>query len=193
MAEVNNETKNVSSAKGIAGGYWFTAPLGTALPTAIDGTLDTKFVNQGFLSEDGISFSDEKDTEDKTDLNGEKVDSATTEISKGMTLTYLEVKKSAQAEQYGEANVTDANGVLDVKDTGEDLPHRCGVFKGVLKNGRKMMIVVPDCQLSELGDLQVGGGELFARECTYNLYKDATLNCYKRFIYESTETTAGAA
>ena len=45
----------------------------------------------------------------------------------------------------------------------------------------------------ELGDLQVGGGELFARECTYNLYKDATLGCYKRFIYESTETTASDA
>lgn len=137
MAEVNNETKNVSSAKGIAGGYWFTAPLGTNLPSTIDEELDTKFVNQGFLSEDGISFSDEKDSEDQTDLNGEKVDSATTEISKGMTLTYLEVKKSAQAEQYGEANVTDSNGILDVKDTGEDLPHRCGVFKGVLRTSAR--------------------------------------------------------
>lgn len=193
MAEVKNETKNVSSAKGIAGGYWFTAPLATKLPTKIDEQLDPAFVNQGFLSEDGIKFTDEKDAEKSVDMNGETVDSSTTEISKGMTLTYLEVKKSVQAEQYGEKNVTDENGVLDVKDTGEDLPHRCGVFKGALKNGRKMMIIVPDCQLSELGDLQVGGGELFARECTYNLYKDATLGCYKRFIYESTETTASDA
>lgn len=193
MAEVKNETKNVSSAKGVAGGYWFTAPLGTKLPAKIDEQLDPVFVNQGFLSEDGIQFTDEKDAEKSVDMNGETVDSSTTEISKGMTLTYLEVKKSAQAEQYGEANVSDADGVLDVKDTGEDLPHRCGVFKGVLKDKRKMMIVVPDCQLESLGDLQVGGGELFARECTYNLFKDSALNCYKRFIYESTETQASDA
>ena len=54
MAESNtNNQANVSSAKGVKGGYIFSAPVGTTLPTDIKTSLDTAFKCLGFISEDG--------------------------------------------------------------------------------------------------------------------------------------------
>ena len=39
----SNNVNNVSSAKGVAGGYIFSAPVGTTLPTDIKTTLDPAF------------------------------------------------------------------------------------------------------------------------------------------------------
>ena len=54
MAESNkNNVANVSSAKGVKGGYIFTAPVGTALPTDYTTALPEAWKCLGYISEDG--------------------------------------------------------------------------------------------------------------------------------------------
>ena len=54
MAEsTTNNQANVSAGKGVKGGYIFSAPVGTTLPTDIDTELDEAFKCLGFISEDG--------------------------------------------------------------------------------------------------------------------------------------------
>ena len=54
MAESNkNNVANVSSAKGVKGGYIFTAPAGTALPTDYRTALPEAWKCLGYISEDG--------------------------------------------------------------------------------------------------------------------------------------------
>ena len=73
-----NETKNVSSTKGVKGGYIFVAPPGTTLPTDIKTNLAEAFLNLGFISEDGYTESEETDANELKDMNGDLMDSATT-------------------------------------------------------------------------------------------------------------------
>ena len=75
MAESNaNNQANVSSAKGVKGGYIFSAPVGTELPTDIKTKLDPAFKCLGFLSEDGYVESVDEDADDINDMNGDVTD-----------------------------------------------------------------------------------------------------------------------
>lgn len=76
MAEANgNNQANVSSAKGVKGGYIFSAPDGTALPTDIKTPLDPAFKCLGFISEDGYVETVDEDSDDIPDMNGDIMDS----------------------------------------------------------------------------------------------------------------------
>lgn len=47
-----------------ANGSFHTAPFGTALPTNVSTALNAAFLEHGFVSEDGVTFRDEKEVED---------------------------------------------------------------------------------------------------------------------------------
>lgn len=47
-----------------ANGNVYTAPFGTALPTNIATALNAAFVEHGYVSEDGVTFRDDKEVED---------------------------------------------------------------------------------------------------------------------------------
>lgn len=46
-----------------ANGSVYTAPHGTALPTSVSAALNAAFVEHGFVSEDGVTFRDDKEIE----------------------------------------------------------------------------------------------------------------------------------
>ena len=73
-----NSTDNVSSTKGVRGGYIFVAPAGTALPTDYSTALPSAFKCLGFISEDGYVETVDSDSEDLTDMNGDLMDSPQT-------------------------------------------------------------------------------------------------------------------
>lgn len=69
MAETNtNNQANVSAGKGVKGGYIFSAPVGTALPTDIKSKLDPAFKCLGFISEDGYVEDIDEDSDDIVDI-----------------------------------------------------------------------------------------------------------------------------
>lgn len=189
MTATPNNTANVSSGKGVSGGYFFAAPMGTAAPTDIETPLADDFKNIGFVSEDGIVFSTESDSEDLVDMNGDTMDTAKGTHSETFTVTFAEVKKDAQAVLYGDDNVTDVDGVMTVHITGEEAPHKVFVFEGVLKNGRRWRRVIHDAKVNEYGDLTVASSELFGREATFAAFK-GTAGDYYTDYYASTETEA---
>lgn len=191
MAEsAKNDTKNVSSGKGLAGGYFFVAPKGTKLPTDIKTPLDQKFANIGFVSEDGIAFATETDTEDLVDMNGDVMDTAKTSHTETMTATFAEVKKDTMGLIYGSGNVTDENGVMTVHVKSDDAEELVGVLELVLKNGRRWRRVVHLMKVKELGDLTVASSELMGREVTFSVMRDPESGDFYTDYYESTETQA---
>ena len=99
-----NETKNVSSTKGVKGGYIFVAPAGTTLPTDIKTNLAEAFLNLGFISEDGYTESEETDANELKDMNGDLMDSATTSRVESAKLTLAESKAQTLKVMYGAEN-----------------------------------------------------------------------------------------
>lgn len=190
MAETNtNNQANVSSAKGVKGGYIFSAPEGTSLPTDIKTPLDPAFKCLGFISEDGYVETVNEDADDITDLNGDVMDSTNSNRVESAQLTLAEIKADTLKRQYGSDNVTDENGIITVKHNADSHDVFAYVLELVLKNGRRWRKVVPKGKSSELDDLTIASSELCQRALTMKYLTDEHGNtCYDYF--ESTETQA---
>ena len=192
MAETNtNNQANVSAGKGVKGGYIFSAPVGTELPTDIKSKLDPAFKCLGFISEDGYVETIDEDSDDLVDMNGDIMDSTSGNRVESAQFTLAEIKADALKRQYGERNVTDENGVISVKHNSDSHDSFSYVLELVLKNGRRWRKVVPAGKSSELDDLTIASSELCQRALTMKyLTDDAGNTCYD--YYESTETIAAA-
>lgn len=192
MAEATtNNTANVSAGKGVKGGYIFSAPVGTALPTDIDSKLDNAFKVLGFISEDGITISVEEDSSDLVDMNGDVMDSTYSNRAETLAFTLAEIKVGTFKAEHGSLNVTDENGLITIKHNGDNHDSNSYVFELLLKDGRRWRMVVPNAKLSELGDLTISSSELCQREITLKCAVDTAGNTIYDYI-ESTETEASA-
>lgn len=138
-----NDTSNVSVGKGVAGGYAFSAPATVAVPTDYKTPLPEGFVNLGYITEDGIEFSYDSDTEDFNDMNGDTIESSEGAQTEEVILTLAETMKDSLSEAYGHSNVTATDDTLTVKHNSESHQERVYVFELLLKNGRKWRVVVP--------------------------------------------------
>lgn len=192
MPESNkNNQDNVSAGKGVKGGYIFSAPTGTTLPTDIETSLDPAFKCLGFTSEDGYVETVEEDSEDMVDMNGDLMDSSTSNRVESAQVTFAEIKFETLKRQYGEKNVTDVNGLITVKHNSDSHPVFVYVLELVLKNNRRWRKVVPQGQSSELDDLTIASSELCQRALTFKYLTDEQGNTCYDYI-ESTETDKAA-
>lgn len=185
-----NNQENVSAAKGIKGGYIFSAPVGTALPVkAVSqaSELDPGFSVLGFISEDGYVESVSEDSNDLVDMNGDLMDSSNSNRVETAQLTLAEIKADTLKRQYGESNVTDEGGLITVKHNSDSHPTFAYVLLMQLKNGRKWTKVVPMGQSSDLDDLTISSSELCQRALTLKYLTDSNGNTCYDYI-ESTET-----
>lgn len=187
-ATANNQD-NVSAGKGVKGGYIFSAPVGTALPTDIKTKLDPAFEVLGFISEDGYVETVDEDSTDLLDMNGDLMNSVGSNRVESAQFTLAEIKAATLKRQYGDDNVTDANGVITVKHNSDSHPTFSYVLELVLKNNRRWRKVVPCGQSSELDDLTVASSELCQRALTMKYLTDESGNTCYDYI-ESTETSA---
>lgn len=192
MAEsTTNNQANVSAGKGVKGGYIFSAPVGTTLPTDIETDLDTAFKCLGFISEDGYVETVEEDSNDIVDLNGDLMDSSNSNRVESAQFTLAEIKAETLKRQYGENNVTDEEGIITVHHNSDSHSVFAYVLELVLKNGRRWRKVIPQGQSSELDDLTVASSELCQRALTMKYLTDEAGNTCYDYI-ESTETEAAA-
>ncbi|HJI81589.1 MAG TPA: hypothetical protein OIM20_07685 [Eggerthellaceae bacterium] len=192
MAEsTTNNAANVSAGKGVKGGYIYSAPVGTTLPTDIETELDPAFKVLGFISEDGYVETVEEDSNDIVDMNGDLMDSSNSNRVESAQFTLAEIKAETLKRQYGENNVTDEDGIITVKHNSDSHPVFAYVLELVLKNNRRWRKVIPQGQSSELDDLTIASSELCQRALTMKYLTDENGNtCYD--YYESTETEAAA-
>lgn len=193
MTAAANNTANVSTGKGIDGGYMFVAPVGTTLPSKViteASQLDPAFMNLGYLGDDGAVFADSSDSETYQDLNGDTIETSNGAVEKTATVTLREIKKDTLAFVRGKSNVTDENGLITAKDTGPSQDRWSVVWLFVLKNNRKWTRVAENTSLGELGDMTVVYNELIGRETTLNVAKGNTTGTYYTDYFDSTETEA---
>ena len=184
-----NSQENVSAGKGLKGGYIYSAPVGTALPTDIKTSLNTAFKCLGFISEDGYEESIEEDSNDLVDMNGDLMDSSNSNRVESGAVTFAEIKASTLKRQYGADNVTDSGGVITVKHNSDSHSVFSYVLELVLKNGRRWRKVIPQGQSSELDSLKIASSELCQRAVTIKYLTDESGNTCYDYI-ESTETSA---
>ena len=82
---------NVAAAKPAVGGALSVAATTATLPTDAVTALDTAFTSVGYISEDGITETNTRESEDIKAFGGEIVLSSQTEFSNTFQLTLIEV------------------------------------------------------------------------------------------------------
>lgn len=185
---VKNNTANVSAGGGVKGGYWFSAPVGTPLPKSPWDQLDEAFVNEGFISSDGIVNGVESSSDAFRDLNGEAIASSNGERTETVALTLAEAKAAVMREIYGYDNVTDEDGVLTAHSNGNPRPQRSYVGRVVLRDGRPALFIIEAGEVTAVGELTINSTTLFARQITITCFEGETTGDTSKWIFESTET-----
>lgn len=179
---------NVVAGKPKASGGVLNGPLGTTLPTDATTEPDAAIKALGYISEDGLTESSERTTEKVKAWGGDTVKVLQTEFAATFSFTFIEVLNADVLKAvHGDANVTTtaataSTGTLQsVKVTGEQLDHDVWIFE--VKDGdAKIRIVVPDGQVTTVGEVTYNDGSVIAYEVTVETFKDENGVYYYKYI-----------
>lgn len=190
-----NNKANVSTTRGVVGGYFFSAATtNTDVPTASNFKTwvpGTTWELQGYVPEDGFTESVSNDGSDELrDINLEVVDTTEGSFTETLQIGFMEMAKNPLATQYGHDNVTDASGVITVNHNWSKAGEtRMYALLLVLKNGRRWVKYIPAGKVTEVGDFTGNATTVAGRTVTITYTTDDSGNGCVDYI-ESTETEA---
>lgn len=162
---------NVTVGKPKIGGAIYRAPLGTAIPTTADGTLDNAYKSLGYVSEDGLSNSDSKTVTDHKAWGGDIIDSSITEHKDTWKFKLVEVLNiDVLKTVYGDGNVSGTLAAgLTINATGDELGEGIFVIDMILKNAIKR-VVIPRGKVTEMAEIPYKDTDLIGYDVTVTAY-----------------------
>ena len=176
-----NTISNVAAGKPLGTGGILIADTGTALPATASVTLNVGFVAAGYIGDGGVTESTGRTTEKVRAWGGETVKVLQTDFSVTYSFTFIEALNETVLEAvYGDDNVvttaaTISTGTLHaVKVNSDTLAHKSFVFE-IRDGDAKVRIVVPDGQITEVGDVTYNDGSVIAYPVTVEAFEDSTL------------------
>lgn len=178
MAENNKQLVTVGKPK--VGGGIYRAPAGTALPTSATATLAEAYENLGYISEDGLTNERENDEEIRA-WGGDVVMRTMTDTF-GFTLIEA-MNVEALKAVYGNDNVTGtlATGISIVAN--DIMQANCVfVIDMIFQGGVMKRIVIPNGQVTEVGEVTYADNEIVGYETTLLANVDATGNTHYEYI-----------
>ncbi|WP_195393513.1 phage tail tube protein [Actinomyces urogenitalis] len=189
----NNDTTLVTSAKPLVTGALNAAPVGTTLPTDASTGIGSAFKNLGYVSEDGLTNAVERDSEDVPAWGGDIVMSSQTSYKETFSWTFIQaMDPDVLAEVYGADNVTTDPKGVKVLHNSKTLPHRAYVIEMLLTGDRIKRIVIPDGQITEVGDVTYKDGEPVGYEITLTAFPDKEGNTSYDYITPVKTSTSGS-
>jgi len=159
MAETNtNSAKNVSTSSPKITGAIYYAPVGTALPTDASTALNVAFKGVGYISEEGVTRSQARSSNDVKEWGGGVVATVQTEYSETFKFKMIEALNDiVQKAVYGDTNVEGklaaASSKMTVKHNASEPKANTWVIDTVMLDGTLSRIVIPNAKITELGDL----------------------------------------
>ena len=175
---------NVTAGKPKLGGAIYRAPIGTALPTDTSTALNAAFKQLGYVTDDGLTNSNNAEYENIKAWGGDIVLSTQTEKADTFQFTLLEVLNTdVLSAVYNSANVTGtlATGIT-VKANSTEAEEAEWVVEMVLRNGTLKRIVIPRAKITELGDITYTDDDATGYEVTITAYPDNTGNTHYEYI-----------
>lgn len=153
----------------------------------------------GFISEDGLTQTIDRNTEKIKDWNGDTVRVVQTEHGVTVKATFLESANAAVLRAaYGDQNVKidGAKGTASITLNGDELEHRSLNFQ--MKDGkdRGIRVFIPDAQPISVGDVTFVRNDVIKYELEFECLADAEgrkmLQFFTGLQKKAPETTPGA-
>lgn len=160
-------------------GAVYVAPTGTAAPTAFGSTLNAAFKDLGYVSEDGVTETRERSTEDiRAWQNAAIVRTAVTESAIRFQFVLIETKKETVEAFYG-SSVTDATGLItiDPSTTGGRKSWVLDIIDGAVTE----RTYIAEGEITEVGDVVYANGEPIGHDVTVTAYT-SPLRWYSQLI-----------
>ena len=172
---------NIVAAAPMATGGVSIGPLGAALPTDATTALGAALKSAGYIGESGLTESADRSTEKVKAWGGDVVKVVQTDFSTTYTFTFLEtLNADVLRTVYGDQNVTvtpassSKGSLYAVKINADTLPHKSFVFD--MRDGdARIRIVVPDGQITEVGEITYSDAEVVGYSVTVEAYRDPVL------------------
>lgn len=153
---MGNTASNVSVGKPAIGGAVFRAPLGSTLPTSPDTALDEAFACLGYISQDGVTNSQARETSETVAWGGDVVLNPQTKKTDTYKLTFIEsLNIEVLKVAYGDSNIegTSLTDGITVKANSKELDHAAWVIDRIYNDGTKSRTVIPDGQPTAVDDI----------------------------------------
>lgn len=178
-----NNANAVTVGKPQVAGALSAAPTSTPLPTDATTAINAAFVKLGYVSEDGLTNSVETDTEEIKAWGGDTVLTVRTSRTETFQWTFIQsLDKDVLAEVYGQDNVTEKSGAITVLHNGKAMPRRAYVIEMLMTGNKVKRIVVPNAEITEVGDIEYQDGEAVGYEVTLSAFPDAKGNTAYEYI-----------
>lgn len=149
-------------------GAVYSAPTGTAAPTAADSALNVAFVDLGYVSEEGVTEQRERSTTQiKAWQNADLVREVVTDSALRYSLTLIETKEEVVELFYGAA-VDSVDGSVDI--TPSATGGRKSFVIDVIDGSELIRIYIEEGEVSEVGDQVYASGEPIGYQVTITAY-----------------------
>lgn len=146
-----------STEEGVVG-YAYTYNTTDPAPTSTTAALPTSAEDLGFVSQDGLTISTDRSTENLLDWNLDAVRQLLTEHSATVTFTIISWTLPGLKAYFGAENVTETADEIVVTINSKAIADRGWVFN--LKDlDRKRRVVVPKGAISSQGEITFVKGE----------------------------------
>ena len=176
--------------KASGGVYMSDAPLDAdSYPIeTLEAGAPTGMIPSGFISEDGVTESNENDVEKIKAWGGDTVRVVQTDHTVTYSLTFLESSPVILKAVYGADNVVETDGRITVKVNSDVLEHRSWAFE--MKDGdSKIRIFVPDGQIISRGEITYTHSGAIQYEVTIEAFPDADGNKAVKVLETSAPVT----
>lgn len=181
---------NVTTGKRRTAGGIYRAAAGTTLPTDATTSLAAAFKEIGYISEDGVTNSISKTTNEIKEWGGDTVDSEVSEQTDQFTFKSIEsMNVDTLKAVFGDTNVTESTGAISILVKAGAFGGGVWVIDVAQKGGRLKRIVIPDGKITALGDIVYNGSEAVGYDITLSAFYDSTIGgTHKEYISAATST-----
>lgn len=177
-----NDATLVGVGKPKVGGAVYIGTAASPAPTDASSALDPTFKLFGYISEDGVTISEERDSENITAWGGDTVYTTQTSYTETFAFTPIEVNPVVAAAEYGDDNVSVESGKMTITHNSKELPERPIVIETVPNSKTVDRFYVPKAKLTEKGDQTLNDSDPMGRECTYTAMPDEKGNTAYEFL-----------
>lgn len=182
-----NVASNVTAGKPAIAGAIFCAPKGSTVPTDATTALDNAFKCLGYVSDAGLTNTSELENTEIKAWGGDTVLSIQTSKQDKFKFTLIEVlNKDVLSFINGSTNVTGGLTTgLTVTVNNKDVEEVAIVINMILRDNTVKRIVIPDCKVSEMGDIVYSDSAAVGYETTVTCIPDASGNMHYEYMLKS--------
>lgn len=173
-----------------SGGVFYRAPLGTTLPTNATTPLNALFVDHGWIGEEGITVSTQRDVKKHYAFGSDLVKTTQGQYAESLKLSLLETDPDVLETVFGPSVTLGTDGAgnrtIQVNHRAKQLPRQAFVVHTV--DGNKVRrLVIQEGAVVDVGDITYVHTDILKYTITIDTYKPASGNpeAVVEYIYDA--------